>query len=73
MVAGVSLDLSATYRLATNDYMGRGGDGYSVFTGATALIDSASGEYMASQLMNYIEAAGSVAPTVEGRIKVSSD
>lgn len=68
MVGDAPLDPAATYRLATNDYMGRGGDGYGVFAGAVVLIDSTSGEYMASQLMNYIEAAGSVAPTVEGRI-----
>ena len=67
-VGGEPLDPARTYRLATNDFLGRGGDGYDVFAGAPRLIDSASGKLMATQVIEAIAAAGEIAPRVEGRI-----
>ena len=67
-VGGEPLDLSRTYRLATNDFLGRGGDGYDMFAGAPRLIDAASGKLMATQVIDAIAAAGEIAPKAEGRI-----
>ena len=67
-VGGELLDLSRTYRFATNDYLGRGGDGYDMFAGAPRLIDAAAGKLMAAQVIEAIAAAGEIAPQVEGRI-----
>ena len=67
-VDGEPLDRSRTYRLATNDFLGRGGDGYDMFAGAPRLIDAAAGTLMAAQVIEAIAAAGEVAPRVEGRI-----
>ena len=67
-VGGEPLDPSRTYRLATNDFLGRGGDGYDMFAGAPRLIDAASGKLMAAQVIDAIAAAGEIAPRVEGRI-----
>ena len=67
-VDGKPLDLSRTYRLATNHFLGRGGDGYDMFAGAPRLIDAASGKLMAAQVIEAIAAAGEIAPQVEGRI-----
>ena len=67
-VGGEPLDRGRTYRVATNDFMGRGGDGYSMFVDAPRLIDSASGKLMAAQVIEAIAAAGEVAPRLEGRI-----
>ena len=67
-VGGAPLDPSRTYRLATNNFLGRGGDGYDVFTGAPRLIDATSGKLMAAQVIEAIAAAGEIAPRVEGRI-----
>ena len=67
-VDGEPLDLSRTYRLATNHFLGRGGDGYGMFAGAPRLIDAASGKLMATQVIEAIAAAGEIAPQVEGRI-----
>ncbi|MGB0695844.1 MAG: bifunctional metallophosphatase/5'-nucleotidase [Rhodospirillaceae bacterium] len=67
-VGGAALDPAKTYSLATNDYMAKGGDGYGMFATASVVIDASSGDYMASQVMAFIEAAGSVAPSIEGRI-----
>ena len=67
-VGGEPLDRSRTYRLATNDFLGRGGDGYDMFAGAPRLIDAAAGKLMAAQVIEAIAAAGEIAPRVEGRI-----
>ena len=67
-VGGEPLGRARTYRLATNDFMGRGGDGYSMFVEAPRLIDSASGKLMAAQVIEAIAAAGEIAPRLDGRI-----
>jgi len=67
-VGGAALRPNATYRVATNDYMAGGGDGYAVFTGGTTIIDASGATYMASMVMDYITGQGSVAPKLEGRI-----
>ena len=67
-VGGEPLDPSRTYRLATTDFLGRGGDGYDMFAGAPRLIDAAAGKLMAAQVIDAIAAAGEVAPRVESRI-----
>lgn len=68
-VDGQSLDPAVRYRVATNDFMARGGDGYDVFAGATVLIDGNAADLMASQVMAHIAAAGSIAPAVDGRLR----
>ena len=67
-IGGADLDKAKTYTLATNDFMARGGDGYGVFRAAKVLIGAKSGTLMATQLINHIAAAGSIAPKIEGRI-----
>ena len=67
-VGGKPLEPTATYRVATNDYMFKGGDGYSGLNKGKALIDPSGGTLMTTTVMGYIAAHGSVAPQVEGRI-----
>jgi 2',3'-cyclic-nucleotide 2'-phosphodiesterase (5'-nucleotidase family) len=67
-VGGAPIAPARTYTVATNDYMAAGGDGYKVFVGAKNLIDAAAAQLMASQVIDYVTAAGTIAPTVEGRI-----
>ena len=67
--AGMALDLDATYTLATNNYVGSGGDGFDVFVDKKRLIDANAGTLMASQVIEYIASQGSVAPMVEGRLR----
>ena len=54
--------------MATNDYSAGGGDGYKMLKKARNLIDASAATYMATDVMNYIEAKGTIAPTVDGRI-----
>jgi 5'-nucleotidase/UDP-sugar diphosphatase len=67
-VGGAPLDPTKTYTVATNDYMATGGDGYTSFAGATELVNAVDATLMASQVIDYVAAKGSVAPKVEGRI-----
>jgi 5'-nucleotidase/UDP-sugar diphosphatase len=67
-INGQPLDPAKTYKLATNDFMARGGDGYRVFTEAKSLVDVSASQLMASQVIDYVAKAGKVAPKVEGRI-----
>jgi 5'-nucleotidase / UDP-sugar diphosphatase len=66
---GKELDLNADYKVATNDYMLGGGDGYSALTKGTVLINAGNGDLMANDVIEYIIAKGGVSAKVEGRIK----
>ena len=68
MIDGTPLDDAATFKLATNDFMGAGGDGYAMFIDKPRIIDANAGALMARQVIDHITAAGSIAPAVEGRI-----
>ena len=57
-----------TYILATNEFMARGGDGYAMFKDAKQLIDPIAATLLATQVIDYIAAKGSIAPKVDGRI-----
>ncbi|CAO3432441.1 bifunctional metallophosphatase/5'-nucleotidase [Azospirillum endophyticum] len=67
-VGGKPIDPQATYRVATNDYMLKGGDGYAAFPRAKVIVDASGAVLLATIVMNYVEAKKTVAPAVEGRI-----
>jgi 2',3'-cyclic-nucleotide 2'-phosphodiesterase (5'-nucleotidase family) len=67
-VGGKALDRTATYRVATNDFLLKGGDGYSSLSKGKVLIDASGGPLIATTVMRYITTRGPVAPQVEGRI-----
>src|SRR5262249_43850164 len=67
-VGGKPLDPAATYKIATNEYMMAGGDGYASLKKGRPIIDASGGPLMASVIIDYIAPRGSVAPAVEGRI-----
>jgi 5'-nucleotidase / UDP-sugar diphosphatase len=67
-VGGKPLDSGAIYRLATNEYMMAGGDGYASLTKGKPIVDASGGPLMANVVMDYITARGSVSPALEGRI-----
>ncbi len=70
MVAGKPLDPARTYKVAANDYIVDGGDGFADLKKGKVLIDASAGKLMASQVIDYIAAKGAVSPKVEGRIVV---
>ena len=67
-IGGQPLNKGRNYTVATNNYAASGGDGYSVFKKGKALIDASGATLLASMVMDYIKAKGSVSPKVEGRI-----
>ena len=69
-VGNQPLDPTATYTLATNDYLAAGGDNYDMFKGLKRLIDASGATLMTTAVMHYIEQRGAIAPKLEGRIMI---
>lgn len=68
MVGAKPLDLAANYKLATNDYMLGGGDGYTSFKGGKVLVDARGGKLIANDVMALVTQMGEVDAKVEGRL-----
>ena len=69
-VAGVAIDMDATYTLATNDFMAVGGDDYTMFSDYPV---AAEYNTLMDTLMDYIEAVGVVAGEFETRMTVVTE
>jgi 5'-nucleotidase / UDP-sugar diphosphatase len=69
-VGDKDIDKAATYRLATNDFMLGGGDGYTAFAGAKVIVDKSGGKLIANDVMVKVKALGTVDAKVEGRIVI---
>lgn len=67
-VNGKTLSKNKLYTLATNDYVARGGDGYTVFKKAKVLLRSLDGKLLASEVIDFIKSSKSVSPKIDGRI-----
>jgi 2',3'-cyclic-nucleotide 2'-phosphodiesterase (5'-nucleotidase family) len=67
-VNGKPIDLKATYKVATNDFMLNGGDGYTALSGGNVLIGARGGDLMANDVIDYVAKAGKADAKVEGRI-----
>jgi 5'-nucleotidase/UDP-sugar diphosphatase len=68
-IAGAELDPDKVYRVAVNDFILGGGDGYGALGGGKVLIDAGNGNLMANDVMAFVEKTGKVTVGVEGRIK----
>ena len=69
-MGGQPLDEKKTYTLATNTFVAlKGGDGYTMFTGAKMLVNEENGPVEPVVLMNAISAEKEIAPQTDGRIK----
>ncbi len=69
-VNGQPIDMAATYKVATNDYMAGGGDGYGVFKGTKMLVNPESAKLLANDVMAYIRELGEVKGGGEPRIVI---
>jgi 2',3'-cyclic-nucleotide 2'-phosphodiesterase (5'-nucleotidase family) len=70
-VNGRPLDDAARYKLATNDFLAKGGDGYSALGRATVLVGPTEAELVANEVIAYIAEKKTVSPTLEGRVIVA--
>ena len=57
------------YKVAVNDYIVGGGDGFAALGGGRILTDGPTGQLVANDVMAYVEKLGTVKVAVEGRIK----
>ncbi|MBM7573568.1 5'-nucleotidase C-terminal domain-containing protein [Aquibacillus albus] len=67
-INGQPIDESATYSLATVDFISTGGDGYSMFEGANYLLDANSGPLLSNLIIEAIESKGTINPQLDDRI-----
>ena len=70
VVGDAPLDESKIYRVAINDFMARGGDGYASFHQAPPLVPPADAPLLTNEVMRYIQSLGTARARVEGRIVV---
>ncbi len=69
-INGKPLNESRLYKVATNDYMARGQEGYDMFPKARQIIAKKDAKLVANDVMVYIRRAKTLAPKVEGRIVI---
>jgi 5'-nucleotidase / UDP-sugar diphosphatase len=67
-IGGAPLDPKRTYRVATNDFLARGSDGYNVFEAATPLLPPDDSPLLATEVMAYLQGLGTVRTGLEGRL-----
>jgi len=67
-VGGKPLDPQASYRVAANEFIAAGHDGYASLKKGKSIIDASAAALMATVVMDYIADKGTIAPAVEGRI-----
>ena len=70
MVGDKPLDLKAEYKLATNDYMLDGGDGYTSFKNGKVIMNGGNGKLIANDVLVLIKKLGTIDAKVEGRITI---
>jgi 5'-nucleotidase len=70
-VGGAPLDPERRYTAAVVDYIARGGDGFTAFQNARVLVDAGSGPLLADLLLQAIAAQPTIAPRVDGRIRIT--
>ncbi len=70
MANGEPLDPAKKYKVATNNFMLTGGDGYVAFTKGRVLIGLTDGKLLANEVMVYVRRKGTVDAKVEGRIVI---
>jgi 5'-nucleotidase/UDP-sugar diphosphatase len=69
-VGGRPLEDDRIYKVATNDFIARGGDGYVTLRDARRLLPDADAPLMANEVMVHVRRLGTVRTGVEGRIVV---
>ncbi len=69
MVGGAPLEADKLYKVAVNDYILGGGDGYAALGGGRIITEGPTGQLVANDVMAYVEKLGTVKLAIEGRIK----
>jgi len=67
-IGDTTLEPDQTYRLATNDYLAQGGDGYLMLAGAGTVSRDSGNRLISQDVAHALKGFGQVAPKVEGRL-----
>ncbi len=70
VIGGKPLDDAKRYKVATIDFLARGKDGYVALTRGKPLVSELEGPLLANVIADAIEKAGTIAPVVDGRIRI---
>jgi 2',3'-cyclic-nucleotide 2'-phosphodiesterase (5'-nucleotidase family) len=68
-VGGAPLDPDRTYKVATNDFMARGGDGYTSLTHNAPAVPPGDSPRLSNEVMVYLRETGEVRTGVDGRMQ----
>lgn len=68
-VGGAPLDPDRMYKVATNDFMARGGDGYTSLTHNAPAVPPNDSPRLSNEVMVYLRAAGAARTGVDGRMR----
>ena len=69
-VGDAALEEGRSYTVALPSYLVRGGDGFTAFHGAAVLVSEESGPQLSDIVLDGLVARKTIAPRVEGRIRV---
>ena len=67
-VGDAPLSETRIYRVAVNDFMARGGDGYTLLRDARHMLPEGDSPLLANEVMAYVRGLGTVRTGVEGRL-----
>jgi len=67
-IGGAPLDEGKTYRVATLDFLARGGDEYTMFANARRITPDNDAPLMVNEVVAYLRGLGTVRTGVEGRV-----
>jgi 2',3'-cyclic-nucleotide 2'-phosphodiesterase (5'-nucleotidase family) len=67
-IGDAPLGADRVYRLATNDFLAAGGDGYAMLGDLPRVVDANAGPLVAGVVIDYIKQKGAVAAKPEGRL-----
>jgi 5'-nucleotidase / UDP-sugar diphosphatase len=71
MIGGSPIDRNRDYKVAVNDFMARGGDGYTMLAQGETLVGSEAGRMLTKLVADYLQAKGTVSLQTGGRIRQS--
>ncbi|WP_363349198.1 bifunctional UDP-sugar hydrolase/5'-nucleotidase [Methylocystis echinoides] len=69
-IGGAPLDEKRLYRIATNDYLANGKDGYDALLRGRPLVTEDAAPLLSAVVIEAIRKAGAISPAVDGRITI---
>ena len=67
-IGGAPLDPARTYRVAANNFVASGKEGFDAFRNGKVVVSETDGDLLANAVMAFVREAGTVSPKIEGRI-----